>query len=80
MDPPPPALGSATVMADVTPSLMFRIMSVGVAGTQMVGWADTLSADDRWSVVSWLNSVRANGAGGTTGEGSTCSAAPPATA
>lgn len=69
MDPPPPALGSATVMADVTPSLMFRIMSVGVAGTQMVGWADTLSADDRWSVVSWLNSVRANGAGGTTGEG-----------
>jgi len=69
MDPPPPALGSAAVMADVTPSLMFRIISVGVAGTQMVGWADTLSADDRWSIVAWLNDLRADGAGGTAAEG-----------
>lgn len=69
MNPPPPALGSAEAMRDVLPSLMFRIVSVGVAGTQMVGWGDTLSADDRWSIVAWLGRLRANGAAGTEGEG-----------
>lgn len=70
MNPPPPALGSADVMRDVPPSLMYRIVSVGIAGTQMPGWAEELSADERWSIVSWLNGLRVPGTGAlATGEG-----------
>jgi high-affinity iron transporter len=69
MNPPPPALGSATAMWDVPPSLMYRIVSVGIAGTQMIGWGDSLSADDRWSIVAWLTRLRANGSAGSEGEG-----------
>ena len=68
--PLPPALGSAAVMRDVPPALMYRIISVGIAGTQMVGWANQLSADERWSIVSWLNGLRGPDAGGmAAGEG-----------
>jgi high-affinity iron transporter len=70
MNPPPPALGSRDVMHDVPPALMYRIVSVGIAGTQMTGWADVLSADDRWSIVSWINTLRGPGGGGiAVGEG-----------
>jgi high-affinity iron transporter len=70
MNPPPPALGSAEVMRDVPPSLMYRIVSVGIAGTAMAGFSGTLTPDERWSIVSWLNGLRAPNAGGmATGEG-----------
>ena len=70
MEPPPPALGSAEVMADVPPALMYRIVSVGIAGTPMGGWSEVLSADERWSIVSYLNGLRAPHAGGmAVGEG-----------
>ena len=69
MVPPPPALGG-DLMRGVPPALMYRVMSVGIAGTQMIGWADVLSADDRWSIVSWLNTLRGPDAGGmAVGEG-----------
>lgn len=70
MAPPPPALGSAEVMRDVPPALMYRIVSVGIAGTPMSGWADVLSADDRWSIVSYVNRLQGPNAGGmAVGEG-----------
>lgn len=69
MDPPPTALGSATDMRDVTPSLMYRIVSVGIAGTQMAPWSEVLTPDERWSIVSYLGRLRANGAHGAEGEG-----------
>jgi mono/diheme cytochrome c family protein len=70
MVPPPPALGSRDLMRNVPPALMYRVMSVGIAGTQMIGWADVLSADDRWSIVTWLNTLRGPDAGGmAVGEG-----------
>jgi len=70
MVPPPPALGSADVMRDVPPALMYRIVSVGIAGTPMIGWADVLSADERWSIVSWLSGLRGPDSGGmAVGEG-----------
>jgi high-affinity iron transporter len=59
LNPPPPALGDAKAMADVAPALMFRIISVGIAGTSMTGWAANLSTDQRWDVVAYLNSLRA---------------------
>ena len=70
LNPPPPALGSAELMRDVPPALMYRIVSVGIAGTQMAGWSEELTADERWSIVSWINSLRGPGAGGmAAGEG-----------
>jgi high-affinity iron transporter len=70
LNPPPPALGSAEVMRDVPPSLMYRIVSVGIAGTAMQGWAEELSADDRWSIVAWLHGLRVPDSGATAmGEG-----------
>ena len=58
MHPPPPALNDRATMAGVTPALMYRIVSVGIAGTPMVGWAGSLSPQDRWNVVSYLNTLR----------------------
>jgi high-affinity iron transporter len=58
MQPPPPALGDPAAMHDVTPALMYRVVSVGMAGTPMIGWASTLSPDERWDVVAYINSLR----------------------
>lgn len=59
MEPPPPALGDLAAMRDVTPSLMYHIVSVGIAGTAMTGWSANLTPDQRWNVVAYVNSMRA---------------------
>ncbi|HEY7408288.1 MAG TPA: cytochrome c/FTR1 family iron permease [Gemmatimonadaceae bacterium] len=69
MNPPPPAIGDPTAMADRTPALLFRVISVGVAGTLMVGWGDSLTADQRWDIVAYLHSMRASEAQRLEGEG-----------
>jgi high-affinity iron transporter len=46
-------------MADVTPAMMYNIISVGVAGTGMAAWASTLTADQRWNIIAYLNGLRA---------------------
>ena len=57
--PPPAAVGNPSAMMDATPALMYRIISVGIAGTSMAGWATTLSTDDRWNLVAYLTTLRA---------------------
>ena len=69
MSPPPPAIGTREAMHDVSPALMYRIVSVGVAGTPMIGWADRLSADERWNTVAYINSMRASPQQVAEGEG-----------
>ena len=69
MNPPPPAIGTREAMHTVTPALMYRIVSVGVAGTPMVGWADRLSADERWNAVAYINSLRTSPQQVAEGEG-----------
>src|ERR687895_72864 len=69
MTPPPPAIGDASEMADRTPALLFRVISVGIAGTPMAGWGERLSADQRWDVVAYLHSLRATDAQRLEGEG-----------
>ena len=59
MTPEPPALGTSEAMHAITPALMYRIVSVGIAGTPMAGYANTMTPDERWSVVSYVNSLRA---------------------
>ena len=69
MSPAPPAIGTADAMNGVTPALMYRIVSVGVAGTPMAGWADRLSADERWNVVAYVNGMRSTPTEVAEGEG-----------
>lgn len=67
--PPPPAIGDAVAMRDRTPALTYRVMSVGIAGTQMVGWATTLTPEQRWNIVAYLLSLRTNPRQVAEGEG-----------
>jgi high-affinity iron transporter len=69
MDPPPLPIGSAPDMIDATPTLLFRVLAVGIKGTAMTGYADRLSADDRWDVVAYLHELRATDADRLEGEG-----------
>ena len=69
MTPPPPALGSAQVMRDVTPALMYRIVSVGIGGTAMGGFGGELSPDQRWDLIGYLVSLRHPRAAVAQGEG-----------
>jgi high-affinity iron transporter len=69
MSPPPPPLGDAAAMTDATPALLFRVISVGVTGTQMPAFSATLSAQQRWDIVAYLHSLRATEAAMLEGEG-----------
>jgi len=59
LNPKPPAIGSSKVMHDVAPAMMFRKISVGVAGTAMAGFAPTLTVEQRWNIVMYLSSLHA---------------------
>jgi len=69
MNPKPPAIGERVTMHDVSPATMFRILSVGVAGTPMAGFANALPAEQRWNIVSYLMSLRSAPAQLAEGEG-----------
>jgi high-affinity iron transporter len=69
LNPAPPALGSAELMHGVTPGLTYRVVSVGIAGTPMTGYAGTLTPQQRWNVVAYLGSLRATDAQRLEGEG-----------
>jgi high-affinity iron transporter len=69
LNPHPPAIGTAALMHDVKPALMYRVMSVGIAGTPMAGFANMLTPEQRWSVVSYVNSLRSTRAQQLEGEG-----------
>ena len=69
LTPKPAPIGSAEHMRGVSPALAFRILSVGVAGTPMAGYAGTLSAEQRWNVVAYVNTLRTTHAQQLEGEG-----------
>ena len=56
ISPKPPAIGSALTMADVTPAMIFRKISVGVTGTAMPAFAQ-LTAEQRWNIVAFIASL-----------------------
>jgi high-affinity iron transporter len=58
MTPAPPAIGDQAAMADRTPALLFRVISVGIAGTPMAAYGDRLTADQRWDIVAYLHQLR----------------------
>ena len=69
LTPHPPAIGTAALMNGVSPSLMYRVMSVGISGTPMVGFSSVLTSAQRWNVVAYINSLRATHAQQLEGEG-----------
>jgi high-affinity iron transporter len=56
-------------MVDRTPALLFRVISVGIAGTPMIGWAEQLTVDQRWDIVGYLHALRATDGERLEGEG-----------
>jgi high-affinity iron transporter len=56
-------------MAGVAPAMMFRKISVGVMGTAMVGFSPKLSAEQRWDIVMYLESLRSTPQQVAEGEG-----------
>jgi high-affinity iron transporter len=69
LNPKPPAIGTAAHMKGVTPALAYRIVSVGIAGTPMAGYAGMLTPEQRWNVVAYVNSLRTTHAQLMEGEG-----------
>jgi len=65
----PPALAMDSVMGATTPATMFRVVSVGVPGTQMPAWANNLTADERWNVVAYVTTLRSKPTMALQGEG-----------
>ena len=59
MSPAPPAIGDAATMHDVSPATMYRVISVGIGGTPMPGYGGSMTAEQRWNIVSYLLSLRA---------------------
>ena len=58
LDPKPPAIGTGTIMGEVTPAMAFRKISVGVTGTAMPSFSAKLTPDERWNIVMYLGSLR----------------------
>ena len=69
LNPAPPAIGTAELMHGQSPGLTYRVVSVGIAGTPMVGYAGTLTPQQRWNVVAYVGSLRATEAQRLEGEG-----------
>src|SRR5690349_18352041 len=57
MTPKPPAIGDGKTMHDRSPAIMYRIASVGIAGTPMTGFSSVLSAEQRWNVIAYVSSL-----------------------
>src|SRR5829696_9468494 len=69
MSPAPPPIGTLDHMRGVTPALTYRVISVGIAGTPMAGYAGTLTPEQRWNVVAYVTSLRSAHAHQLEGEG-----------
>jgi len=69
MNPAPPPIGTAAQMHGVSPAMMYRIVSIGVAGTPMASFATALTPEQRWNVVAYVNSLRTTRAQELQGEG-----------
>lgn len=69
LNPYPSAIGTTSHMKGVTPALMYRVISVGISGTPMVGFSGALTSTQRWNLVAYINSMRATHSQQLEGEG-----------
>jgi high-affinity iron transporter len=57
LDPPPAPLAGAEAR-DVAPGFLFHVISAGVVGTGMKGWAGEFTPDERWDLVAHVAMLR----------------------
>jgi len=67
--PPPASLADRDAMSVVSPVDVYRKLTIGVAGTAMPQFEESLSPEDRWAVASYVATLRADNALVREGEG-----------
>jgi high-affinity iron transporter len=55
---PPPAIGVKSLTPELTPTLAYNVISVGVRGTAMPAFGSVLSPQQRWNIVNHIYSLR----------------------
>jgi len=65
--PPPADLADRTAMADVSLVDAYRKVTIGVAGTAMPEFEESLSSDDLWAVATYIATLRTDDAWCTRG-------------
>ncbi len=58
--PPPASLADRAAMSAVSPVDVYRKLTIGVAGTAMPQFEETLSPEDRWAVATYVATLRAD--------------------
>src|SRR3984893_14264944 len=58
LNTPPPAIGVRKLTPELTPTLAYNVISVGVRGTGMPGFASALTPQQRWNIINYLYSLR----------------------
>ena len=67
--PPPADLTDRRTLAGVSPVDAYRKITIGVAGTAMAQFEETLSPEDRWAVTTYVATLRAGEGDVREGEG-----------
>ena len=57
--PPPASLADPALMSAVSPVDVYRKLTIGVAGTAMPQFEETLSPEERWAVATYVATLRA---------------------
>ncbi len=64
LNPAPANLADAVALRDASPLDFYRRTTIGVAGTAMPAFEQTLSAEDRWAVANYASTLRLPAPGG----------------
>ncbi len=67
--PPPASLADRALMSTVSPVDVYRKLTIGVAGTAMPQFEETLSPEDRWAVAVYASTLRSDDRSVREGEG-----------
>jgi len=54
----PPGIGVKHLTPELTPTLAYNVISVGVRGTAMPGMAGMLTPQQRWNIINYIYSLR----------------------
>jgi high-affinity iron transporter len=54
----PPAIGARQLTPELTSTLAYNVVSVGVRGTAMPGFSSTLTPQQRWNIINYIYSLR----------------------
>ena len=55
---PPPATGVRKLTPELTPTLAYNVISVGVRGTSMPGFSSSLTPQQRWNIINYIYLLR----------------------